>query len=490
MITVAALTASVIALISVLRFMKVEQRASAAIHIAHEAISVISDPDLNDDVKERQARRAALSLVKTLVVLLSIAAVAFIAAAVFVVGGDLLGLFSISDTMDIALSWSFIMWSTIGSIALWFLLGRLREKPVQAENSPGASREEVPYSALDRALHNQAFSSPGLQKGLSRLEDRLWRRRIAATRAERPVLITSLPRAGTTILLELLAGRPQFAAATYRNMPFTLSPLLWGRFSSLFRKAGEKSERAHGDGISVDFDSPEAFEEMIWMTFWRERYRNGQIALWDETNRNPEFETFLSQHMRKIIAGSPGASRYVSKNNANIARLPLLSAAFPRAQIVIPIRDPESQIASLMRQHARFTDLHSRDRFARQYMEGIGHFEFGAALRPIAFPGAPDNTDGAETSAYWLRYWNAAYAHVLESAPKDAIFVDHATLSSRPDEQLPKLAEALSLPDQASLSSAAGMFRAPRPSPDLPDAPADLLKRAKDLHAVLLDRAL
>lgn len=490
MIIVAALTASVITLIAALRLMKVEQRASSAIHIAQQALSVISDPDLNDDVKEQQARRATVALMKTVVVLLGIAAVAFVAAAAFIVAGNLLGLFSINDTLDIALSWSFILWSSIGSIALWLLLGRFRKKPVQTGNEQMDKREEVPYSALDRALHNQAFSSPGLQKGLSGLEDRLWRRKIAAVRAERPVLITSLPRAGTTILLELLAMQPEFAAATYRNMPFTLSPLLWGRFSSLFRKAGERAERAHGDGISVDFDSPEAFEEMIWMTFWRERYRNGQISLWDETDRNPEFEAFLSRHMRKIIAGSAGSTRYVSKNNANIARLPLLDAAFPDAQIVIPVRDPESQIASLMRQHTRFTDLHSRDRFARQYMEGIGHFEFGAALRPIAFPGAPDSTEGAETSAYWLRYWNAAYAHVLENAPKNAIFVDHTALSSRPDEQLPRLAEALSLADRTSLSSAAGMFRAPRPAPELTDAPADLLKRAKSLHAALLERVL
>lgn len=486
--TVLALIAGIIALITVLRLMEVERRAGAAIHVAHEALGTITDPDLSDEVKERQVRQATFSLLKSTVVLLAIAAVAFLAAAAFVVGGDLLGLFTMAEAMDMALSWSFILWSTLGSIALWIAIGRLRRTEAPAEQD--AARDEVPYSALDRALHNQAFSSPGLQKGLARIEDRLWRRKIAATRAERPVLITSLPRAGTTILLELLARQPEFASATYRNMPFTLSPLLWGRFSSLFRKAGEKAERAHGDGIDVDFDSPEAFEEMVWMAFWRDHYRNGRIALWDETDRDAGFEDFLSRHMRKIVATTPGAFRYVSKNNANIARLPLLTAAFPEARLVIPVRDPASQIASLMRQHERFADLHGRDRFARQYMEGIGHFEFGAALRPIAFPGAPDSAEGAGTTDYWLRYWNAAYAHVLEHAPADAIFVDHAALSGKPEEQLPRLAEALEMHDRQALLSASGMFRAPKPSPELSGASADLLGRARELHSALLDRTI
>ena len=32
----------------------------------------------------------------------------------------------------------------------------------------------------------------------------------------------TLPRAGTTLLLELLAGCPEFAAQTYRDMPFVV----------------------------------------------------------------------------------------------------------------------------------------------------------------------------------------------------------------------------------------------------------------------------
>jgi hypothetical protein len=485
MMALAALIAGLVAFIAVLKVTGVEQQARAAIGIAHGAIAVLADPDLGDDDKERHVQRATLKMLKSAAILLGIGAAACLAAAVFVLGGAALGLFTTTDALGLATSWSFLLWSSLGAILLWLVMGRAGGKTAAPASEATA---EVPYSALDRALHNYAFASPGLQRRMAATEDRLWRRSIARAETGRPVFVTSLPRAGTTILLELLARQPEFAAASYRHMPFTLSPLLWRRISGAMFKANAKSERAHGDGISVNMDSPEAFEEMTWMAFWPERYQGDRVGLWEAEDRNPDFESFLDRHMRKIVAGEPGARRYLSKNNANIARLPLLGAAFPDAQIVIPIRDPASQAVSLLRQHARFTDLHARDRFARQYMEGIGHFEFGAALRPIAFPGAPGSAEGADHPDYWLTYWIAAYEHVLAAAPRDAIFIDHAALSRQPVLELPRLAHALGLADPTALLAEAGMFRAPRPVPDLPGASPVLLKRAQALYAELRDR--
>ncbi|GLQ54311.1 sulfotransferase family protein [Devosia nitrariae] len=486
---VAALVAGLVAFIAVLEGLSVRRHVVAMLGTAQNAIGAMADPDLDDEAKEKHAQRATLLMLKNLLVLVAIGAAACLAAALFVVGGSLIGLFSLATAVGIAMSWSFILWSTVGGIALWLLLAKVGRKPgAEAKSDVGGA--EVPYSPLDKALHNYAFASPARQIRLASIEDKLWDRTIAATRAERPVFVTSLARAGTTILLELLAAHKEFASATYRNMPFTMAPLLWGRVSGLFYKAGEKAERAHGDGIAVNLDSPEAFEEMIWMAFWREHYANGHIEIWTEKDRYPEYEAFLARHMKKVVAGRPGAHRYLSKNNANIARLPLILAAFPDAQVLIPVRDPVAHVASLMRQHRRFLDLHARDRFARQYMEGIGHFEFGAALRPIAFPGGPESAEGAEHADYWLGYWIAAYEHVLRTAPAAAIFVDHDALSTHPVLHLPLLAEALGLDDKAALLSALGMFRSPKAAPALPGASLDLLRRAGELHAALIERAL
>ncbi|WP_404406152.1 sulfotransferase [Pelagibacterium halotolerans] len=490
MMALATLVAGLIAFVAVLKGLAVERHAVSAIRIAQNAVNVIADPELNDDAKEKHVQRATFSLLGSVAVLFAIGVAACLTAAAFVVGGGLLGLADIDQTVGIATSWTFILWSSAGAVLLWLALTKLGARRGAGERGHKDERDEVPYSPLDKALHNFAFAAPERQITLSAMEDRLWRRTIESASSERPVFITSLPRAGTTILLELLANQKEFASATYRNMPFTMAPLLWGRFSGVFRKAGEKAERAHGDGIIVDFDSPEAFEEMIWMAFWPQHYESGRIGLWTESDRKTDFESFLARHMRKIVAAAPGARRYISKNNANVARLPLLLTAFPDAQVVIPVRNPVAQVASLMRQHQRFTELHRRDRFARQYMEGIGHFEFGAALKPIAFPGAPQSAEGAEHVDYWLSYWICAYEHILDTAPVGTAFVDHDALSNNPVLHLPRLAEALGIGDRGSLLSAAPMFRAPKAPPSLPGASPDLLKRAFELHATLRGRAL
>ena len=80
------------------------------------------------------------------------------------------------------------------------------------------------YRFVDRALHYFAFGAPFVQKVLC-----------------------------------------EFETLTYRDMPFILAPLLWDKISRPLRKAGEKVERAHGDGMMVSFDSPEAFEEVVWL---------------------------------------------------------------------------------------------------------------------------------------------------------------------------------------------------------------------------------
>lgn len=484
----AALIAGLFAFMAVLKLTGVERHTRLAIDIAHGAIGVIADPDLSDEEKEWHVRRATLALLKSVLILLAITVGACLAAALFVLGGTRLRYFTADEALDIAISWPFLLWSSLGAVALWISLGRVGRR--EAEAAP-SQPDEVPYSALDRALHNYAFSAPGVQIRMAQIEDRLWRRSLRQVQTGRPVFVTSLPRAGTTVVLELLARQPEFASATYRHMPFTLSPLLWQRIAGVLFKANAKAERAHGDGITVNMDSPEAFEEMMWMAFWPDRYRDGRIGLWDSGDRNPEFEDFIDRHMKKIVFSEcqAGARRYLSKNNANIARLPLLATAFPEAQIVIPVRDPAAQVASLMHQHARFTDLHARDRFGRQYMEGIGHFEFGAALRPILFPGGPDGAEGADGVDYWLRYWIAAYEHVLATAPGGTIFVDHAALSRQPLLELPRLADALGMANQTALLAEAGMFRAPKSAPDLPGASPMLLRRARDIHHALGERA-
>ena len=308
------------------------------------------------------------------------------------------------------------------------------------------------YGRVDRALHRLAFRGLGAQRRLADLESERFAERIDAAHARRPVFVTSLPRAGTTVLLEALATLPEFAAATYRHMPFTLLPLLWTDATRRFRQGAHPAERAHGDGLAVGFDSPEAFEEPVWMAFWPEHYRDRTIRPWTAEARDHAFEAFFRRHMAKVVAaGGTPARRYLAKNNASIARLPLIAAAFPDATVVVPVRDPWAQTASLNAQHLRFLELHAHDSFAKAYMEGLGHFEFGEALRPIAFGREPPDPDAADHASFWLGYWADAYEAVLATAGPGVVFVDYDRLSADPAPTLAALAEAIGAEGGAAL---------------------------------------
>src|SRR5690606_14564045 len=78
------------------------------------------------------------------------------------------------------------------------------------------------YRTIARLPPRPAFAPPAAQAGIADLERRMFRRELDAFDVGPPVLITALPRAGTTILLELLAATPELASHTYRDMPFLL----------------------------------------------------------------------------------------------------------------------------------------------------------------------------------------------------------------------------------------------------------------------------
>lgn len=353
------------------------------------------------------------------------------------------------------------------------------------------------YAGFDRALHRLAFAATGLQKVVADIEDQVLGAGLGRVAIHRPVFITSLPRAGTTLLLELLAPQPEFACHTYRNMPFLLTPLIWARFSAAFRRDGEMRERAHGDGVQVGFDSPEAFEEIIWKAFFREKYLPDRIRPWGPSEATSEFETFYLNHIRKILylsrdtdGGKP--KRYICKNNGNIARLATLTRLLPDARLVVPFRAPAAHVRSLMGQHARFTALHAEDPFTREYMEGLGHFEFGASLRPIDFHGWIDRagTLSPDEPAFWVTYWKQAFRAILETAGEMAIFIDYDDTCARPAAVFSALGERLEIDIAPRLGAVSSHIRAPGRGrgATMPDGGRD--GEADDIYAELRAKSL
>lgn len=359
---------------------------------------------------------------------------------------------------------------------------------------------ESDYSAIDRWVHKLAMHQLETQKLLSMLEDRSFDKANPDIHAGAPVFVTSLPRAGTTLLLELIAQAPDFAAHTYRDMPFLLCPLTWNRASVPFRKKASSRERAHGDGMSVSYDSVEAFEEIVWRAFWPDHFEARRIRPWQASDRDEEdrFVAFLRQHMRKIIAlarrrkDTSAPHRYVSKNNANIARLAWLARHFPDATVLIPYREPAGHVGSLARQHLNFLDLHAKDPFALRYMETIGHLEFGQARRPIDFGDWLENAADLDprTPDYWAEYWIVAYEAVLRTAGENAVLCSYDRLCAAPGRNLAALEERLRMAPN-SLTAQTSRFRPPTRYEALQDAIAPARRRRmQEILAALDARAL
>ncbi|MEL7397511.1 MAG: sulfotransferase [Pseudomonadota bacterium] len=394
--------------------------AQKAMQDTMSGVSAMLDSDLDDDAKEVAARRAGLGLIAGAFRIFVSFAVALGAAAVPILGADLLGIAASADVFALMLRLDYIVIVSVVAIVVGEVIRRRRK----SGTSDTASDNQ--YSSGDQSVHIFAFSSPSVLKGASWIEDRFIGKP-DQTASDTPIFITSLARGGTTAFLNAMHNIPDVATHLYRDMPFLTSPTLWNRLAGGEKRAVERHERAHGDGLEIDLDTPEAFEEVIWKMYWPEKYRDG-IDLWrSEDDRKPDAERFLGHHMDKLVQarqrqGRSEARRYCSKNNANIGRIPYLRAAFPEGKIVVVVRRPETHAASLFRQHHNFLKRHQEDAFVQRYMRDIGHFEFGQLHKPILFPGfAPDTYDPVSED-YWLNYWIKAFAHVLHHKD-DCVFV-------------------------------------------------------------------
>lgn len=242
---------------------------------------------------------------------------------------------------------------------------------------------------------------------------------------ERPIYIAGLARSGSTILLETLARHPDVATHRYRDFPFLFTPYLWNRWLDLMpRRTEQPSERSHADGIAVTSESPEAFEEVLWMAFFRHLHDPSRSNVLGQSTHHASFERFYRDHQRKLLAVRR-RSRYAAKGNYNVSRLGYLLRLFPKARFVVPLRDPVWHIASLMKQHALFLRGQDGNPKAARHLRRVGHYEFGQDRRPMNL----DNPAATEEIAElwrrgeelrgWARYWSQVHHFIADALDRD-----------------------------------------------------------------------
>lgn len=410
----------------------IERVASQVIQTTTAGLSTMMDPELDDDIKEIAVRRAGLALLRFAFGLFWRFACALAAAAAPIYGADAIGMTTVSDVVAVMMRLDYIVVVSVVMILAVTLFRRLRG-PAGTDTSANSH-----YSDADRFFHELAFSTPAVLKAVSWIEDKTTARAVPET-VQAPIFITSLARGGTTALLNALCDLPGLATHIYRDMPFLTAPVLWHRLSGGDKRQVKRHQRAHGDGLEIDLDTPEAFEEVVWKVGWPKKYHTDGIDLWNPSDHSPKAERFLRHHMAKIIQArhlqghikQAPTVRYLSKNNANITRIGFLQDSFPDCKIIVPVRRPQCHVASLLRQHHNFLKQHDRDDFVRRYMRDIGHFEFGKIHRPFLFPGFAPDQFNATQGDYWLQYWICTFRHLLDHR-NGLIFVLQDDLRARP----------------------------------------------------------
>jgi hypothetical protein len=242
--------------------------------------------------------------------------------------------------------------------------------------TPQGQRFSVPagfYWAV-RTVHAGA----PLFVGLGNLESQLLAGRIAATKVDRPVYICGLPRAGTTISLQMLSEHPDVTTHKYADFLMPYTPYAWNwLFPKVPVDAMRKPvPRIHRDRIQVTRDSAEMGEEILWERFFPFIHDESVVSVLDRNTSNPAFEKFYREHIAKLLM-SRKRSRYVSKAIMCVIRMQYLQKMFPGARFLLYVRNPVDHVASLLKQDRIWDELDRDDPRQIEIIEMTGHHEFG-----------------------------------------------------------------------------------------------------------------
>ena len=289
------------------------------------------------------------------------------------------------------------------------------------------------YSTLERLLHKIALDSPSLSELTFDLEKLVNRTGFKRTDS---VYVTGLARAGTTTVMRALYESAQFASLTYNDMPFVLAPNLWSKVSAFKGKMRQSKERAHKDGIQVNYDSPESFEEVFWRLHCGDDYIFPTSLIVHDIDQQTLSEL---DNYHNLICLKNIKHRYLAKNNNTILRLSSLAKSYKDCTFLVVFRQPFNQSKSLLQQHKQFKN---NDKFTHQYMNWLVHHEFGSTHRPFVFSSPPSQVDHAArpsndsgTIGYWLQRWVDAYGYllsILENGMPNVMPVSYEKICNQP----------------------------------------------------------
>lgn len=266
------------------------------------------------------------------------------------------------------------------------------------------------YNFLDKILHEQFL-------GNNALSNFCYKRILSKSLTENEVIkssnifITGLARSGTTALLNKFYATEELGSFLYKFMPFILLPEL-AKIASSSKDNIPTRERFHSDGIKINLNSPECLDEVFWIksTAYCD-YKEFLKPIIVENKTLTAYNYLIEKF--KLIQGK---NRMLIKNNNNHLRLRSLLEYFKDSYFLFIYRDPIHHANSLLNQHLNFINLQREDKFILNYMNLIGHFEFGAGVKSFIYKANEKEfyKKNKLNINYWLNQWVKTHKWILE----------------------------------------------------------------------------
>lgn len=366
-----------------------------------------------DEVKleQMQARTGSILLSLLLVIVIIVGVVVIAYAPVY-----LMGLLTSGLTAQTNGLWEVIALSVGASLPFFMPLPR------------GASN----YSELSILLHRLILKHYVIGLKLFSREVKVVKKQGLTPRQDF-VIISGLARAGTTSIMNQLTEISAFKSLSYANMPFLLSPQLWARIYQPKKQA--LRERSHKDGLSIGLNSVEALEEYFFKAISEDAYIEDN-ALREYRLTPRDYDDYLS-YQRVVCQDQE--SIYLAKNNNFLLRYQSIREMNPAFVMVIMFRHPLYHAASLLEKHLEYQSQQTEDPFILEYMNWLGHHEFGLNQKPFAWKGMPLPAGNREDLEYWLQIWLNYYNKAITITDEQSLFINYDQFCREPNDSITKI---------------------------------------------------
>lgn len=286
------------------------------------------------------------------------------------------------------------------------------------------SKNSSAYSKGAQLLHQLLLDNYHLHRKLFRRDVKKY----GVKRREDFMIVTGLARAGTTSMLNHMVKLGGLSSLNYANMPLVLAPKSWAKVYK--PKSGETKERSHGDGIKIGLDSNEALEEFFFKAVTNDSFIKKDVLVEHELSED-QYSEYLDY---QSVVRSSDEDMYIAKNNNFLLRYATLRKHNEKFTAVIMFRHPLYHAKSLMSKHREFTKMQEDDVFMLEYMNWLGHHEFGLNHKQFDFSGNGATSGDTEELDYWLQVWINYYSKAVQIEDESTVWVAYDAFCERPSE--------------------------------------------------------